>query len=63
MTQNATQAIKSRSFPEQSVFVSSIPSSMVSNGKKTHQRAVLFKILLLPTLDVATAHLSKLSLG
>ena len=29
MTQNATQAKKSRSFAEQSVFVSSIPSSMI----------------------------------
>ena len=28
MTQNATQAKNSRSFAEQSVFVSSIPSSM-----------------------------------
>ena len=30
MTQNTTQVKKSRSFPEQSVFVSSIPSSMVN---------------------------------
>ena len=30
MIQNATQAKKSRSFPEQSVFVSSIPSPMIS---------------------------------
>ena len=29
MTQNATQAKKSWSFPEQSVFISSIPSSML----------------------------------
>ena len=34
MTQNATQAKNSRSFAEQSVFVSSIPSSMIKKGKK-----------------------------
>ena len=32
MTQNAMQAKTSRFFPEQSVFVSSIPSSMISIG-------------------------------
>ena len=35
MTHNANEAKKSRSFAEQSVFASSIPSSMIKLGKKS----------------------------
>ena len=53
MTQNAMQTEKSRSFPEQSVFVSSIPSSMAAAGEegrfsKRHLKALIQLLVTSP---------------